>query len=68
MISDVTAVLMRQFATNLQTRIDATERGDTAALASAAPASGFAIGLRAMLMALTRVARRFFAPYQPSPN
>jgi carbon monoxide dehydrogenase subunit G len=68
MISDVTAVLMRQFATNLQTRIDAAERGETGTLATAAPASGLAIGLRAMMMALTRVARRFFAPYQPSPN
>jgi uncharacterized protein len=68
MISDVTAVLMRQFAANLQNRIDAAERGDSGALASAAPASGFAIGLRAMTMALTRVFRRFFAPYQPHPN
>jgi carbon monoxide dehydrogenase subunit G len=68
MISDVTAVLMGQFATNLQNRIAAVERGESGALASAAPASGFAIGLRAMMMALTRVARRFFAPYQPSPN
>jgi carbon monoxide dehydrogenase subunit G len=68
MISDVTAVLMRQFATNLQTRIDAAERGEAGALTSAAPASGLAIGLRAMMMALSRVLRRFFAPYQPNPN
>jgi carbon monoxide dehydrogenase subunit G len=69
MISDVTAVLMRQFATNMQTRIDAIERGDTAAAnASAAPASGVAIGLRAMRMALMRVYRRFFLPYQPNAN
>jgi carbon monoxide dehydrogenase subunit G len=69
MISDVTQVLMRQFATNMQTRIDAIERGDTAAAnASAAPASGFAIGVRAMRMALMRVYRRFFLPYQPNPN
>ena len=68
MISDVTAVLMRQFATNLQNRIDAASRGESGAQTSAAPASGFAIGLSAMLMALKRVARRFFAPYQPNPN
>jgi hypothetical protein len=69
MISDVTQVLMRQFATNMQTRIDAIERGDlTAANATAAPASGFAIGVRAMRMALMRVFRRFFLPYQPNPN
>lgn len=66
MIADVTAVLMRDFSTNLQNRIAAVERGESPAqLASAAPASGFAIGLRAMRMALTRVFRRFFAPYQP---
>jgi carbon monoxide dehydrogenase subunit G len=69
MISDVTQVLMRQFATNMQTRIDAIERGDTAAAnASAVPASGFAIGVRAMRMALMRVFRRFFLPYQPNAN
>jgi carbon monoxide dehydrogenase subunit G len=69
MISDVTQVLMRQFATNMQTRIDAIERGDTAAAnAAATPASGFAIGVRAMRMALMRVFRRFFLPYQPNVN
>jgi carbon monoxide dehydrogenase subunit G len=69
MISDVTQVLMRQFATNMQTRIDAIERGDTAAAnAAATPASGFAIGVRAMRMALMRVFRRFFLPYQPTAN
>jgi carbon monoxide dehydrogenase subunit G len=69
MISDVTQVLMRQFATNMQTRIDAIERGDTsAANATAAPASGFAIGIRAMRLALLRVFRRFFLPYQPNVN
>jgi uncharacterized protein len=69
MISDVTQVLMRQFATNMQTRIDAIERGDTsAANATAAPASGFAIGVRAMRLALLRVFRRFFLPYQPDAS
>jgi uncharacterized protein len=69
MISDVNAVLMRDFATNLQSRITAIERGlSPDQVGSAAPASGFAIGLRAMRMALVRVARRFFAPYQPDPR
>jgi carbon monoxide dehydrogenase subunit G len=69
MISDVTQVLMRQFATNMQTRIDAIERGDTAAAnAAATPASGLAIGVRAMRMALMRVFRRFFLPYQANVN
>ena len=63
MISDVTAVLMRDFAANLAARITAAERGETVR-ASAAPAGGFAIGLRAALMALRRVFRRFFVPYQ----
>jgi hypothetical protein len=69
MIADVTAVLMRDFAVNLQNRIAAAERGESPAqLAAASPASGFTVGLRAMAMALRRVFRRFFAPYAPNPN
>ncbi|MGH8827907.1 MAG: hypothetical protein ACRDVZ_10010 [Jiangellaceae bacterium] len=69
MISDVTAVLMQQFATNMQHRIEATERGeDPNQVVTVAPASGFAIGLRAMRMALGRVFARFFKPYQPNPS
>jgi carbon monoxide dehydrogenase subunit G len=63
MISDVTAVLMRDFANNLARQISAAERGETAQTA-AAPAGGLAIGMRAALMALRRVYRRFFLPYQ----
>jgi hypothetical protein len=63
MIGDVTAVLMRDFAANLASQISAAERGETAR-AAAAPAGGFAIGMRAALMALQRVFRRFFLPYQ----
>jgi hypothetical protein len=37
-------------------------------VASATPAGGFSLGLRAALMALGRVFRRFFAPYQPNPS
>lgn len=69
MISDVSAVLMRDFASNMQARIGAAARGDSSArAATAAPASGLAIGLRAAWMALARVARRFFMPYQPNPS
>jgi carbon monoxide dehydrogenase subunit G len=69
MISDVTAVLMRDFATNMQDRIGAIERGlSPDQMATAAPASGLAIALRATRMALARVARRFFLPYQPRPS
>jgi carbon monoxide dehydrogenase subunit G len=65
MISDVTSVLMGDFSTNMADRIAAIERGESPAqLAAAREASGLAIGLRAMRMALTRVFRRFFVPYQ----
>jgi uncharacterized protein len=63
MISDVTAVLMRDFATNLANQIAGAERGE-AVQAAATPAGGLAIGMRAALMALRRVFRRFFVPYQ----
>ncbi len=65
MISDVTTVLMRDFSANMASQISAAERGETAQVA-AAPAGGLAIGLRAALMALRRVFRRFFVPYQPA--
>ena len=66
MISDVTAVLMRDFAVNLADRIDRAQRGEavTGPAAAASPASGFRLGMRAALMALRRVFRRFFVPYQ----
>lgn len=69
MISDVTSVLMHDFAVNLQDRIERIERGESAeqiAAAAATPARGFTLGLRAARMALLRVFRRFFLPYQPA--
>jgi carbon monoxide dehydrogenase subunit G len=69
MIADVTSVLMRDFSANMQDRIGRIERGESAeqiSAATATPASGFALGLRAARMALMRVFRRFFAPYQPA--
>jgi carbon monoxide dehydrogenase subunit G len=69
MISDVSAVLMRDFASNMQRRMSALDQGVAAGpVASAAPAGGFTIGLRAAWMALKRVARRFFLPYEPNPS
>jgi carbon monoxide dehydrogenase subunit G len=65
MISDVTAVLMRDFSANMQQRIERLERGESVSQ-TAAPARGFTLGMRAALMALRRVFRRFFLPYQPS--
>jgi carbon monoxide dehydrogenase subunit G len=67
MISDVSSVLMRDFATNMQDRIERIERGESVeqiAAASASPARGFTLGMRAAMMALSRVFRRFFLPYQ----
>jgi len=65
MISDVTSVLMGDFSANMAARIAAIERGESPAqLAAAREASGLAIGLRAARMALARVWRRFFVPYQ----
>jgi hypothetical protein len=60
----VTAVLMRDFSTNLKDRIDRAERGESPEQLAAAEAKGFTVGLRAAMMALRRVFRRFFAPYQ----
>ena len=66
MISDVSAVLMRDFSVNLADRIDRAERGEavTGSATAASPASGVTLGMRAALMALRRVFRRFFVPYQ----
>jgi len=67
MISDVTSVLMRDFSANMQDRIERIDRGETPeqiAAAGATSASGLTLGLRAAVMALTRVFRRFFVPYQ----
>jgi uncharacterized protein len=69
MISDVTAVLMRDFSARLRDRIERIERGESPeqiAAAAVTPAGGLTLGLRAALMALTRVFRRFFTPYQPA--
>jgi carbon monoxide dehydrogenase subunit G len=69
MISDFSAILMRDFSANMQDRIERLDRGETAeqiaAAGGAASAQGFTIALRAARMALTRVFRRFFLPYQP---
>ena len=71
MISDVTSVLMRDFAANLQDGIARLDRGESldARAPATAEASGLMVGLQAMLMALRRVFRRFFVPYQaPNPS
>jgi len=66
MITDVSGVLLRSFADCLAQSIEDGGTGGTGGTATAtrtaAPASGLAIGLAAALMALKRVARRFFGP------
>jgi hypothetical protein len=70
MISDVSAILMRDFSANMQNRIERLERGESAESISAASAggsaSGFGIAVRAAQLALARVFRRFFLPYRPA--
>lgn len=67
LVGDVTSVLLDDFAANVQSRLAAIEAGvdpDSVATQSSS-ASGLAIGLRAARMALLRVFRRFFLPYNP---
>jgi hypothetical protein len=67
MIGDVTAILMRDFATNMQTRIDAFDRGLSAdQITGTKNANGLVIAVQAAWMALKRVGRRFFLPYDAS--
>jgi carbon monoxide dehydrogenase subunit G len=75
MIGDVTAVLMRDFSANMQDRIERLKKGEgeaggesvkQIAAAGSTPASGFTLAMRAARMALSRVFRRFFLPYQPA--
>jgi carbon monoxide dehydrogenase subunit G len=68
MITDVTQILMRDFASRMQARIEAADRGVAVDAAAAKSASGFTIGLRAMRLALARVLRRFFLPYRPQTS
>ena len=65
MVDDVTSVLMRQFGANMQRRITAVERGESVEGMAAGNAGGLGIALQAARLALMRVFRRFFLPYQP---
>jgi hypothetical protein len=67
LVNVVSAVMLRDFATNMQNRLDAYERGVSLEETGAPKAAGgFGIALKAAWMALARVARRFFLPYEPS--
>lgn len=66
MVSDVTSVLMDDFATNMTNRLDAIRRGVSPdQVDTVKPAGGLVIAFRAARMALARVLRRFFLPYRP---
>ena len=68
MIADFSSIMMRDFAVNMQDRIERLERGETLEQADAAAGGnsvgGFALAMRAARLALSRVFRRFFLPYQ----
>ena len=68
MISDVTTVLMHDFAANMQRRIAAIERGESVEMKNAEAAGGVGIGVRALVMALSRLFRRLFLPYRPAAS
>ena len=64
--SDVTAVLLNDFAANVQNRLAAIAAGrDPDQVSQAQAAGGVAIGVRAAQMGLARVLRRFALPYRP---
>ncbi len=69
MISDVSAILMRDFSVNMQNRIERLERGESLESLAAdggSSVSGLGIATRAARMALMRVFRRLFLPYRPA--
>ena len=66
LVSDITAVLLNDFATNVQNRLAAAAAGqDPSQVSQAQSAGGVAIGVRAARMGLARVVRRLVMPYRP---
>jgi len=70
MVADFSAIMMRDFGANMADRITRLQRGESAEQIAAASAGssvgGFTLAMRAAQLALTRVFRRFFLPYQPA--
>jgi hypothetical protein len=66
LVQDITAVLLDDFASNMQRQLEALESGVAVDPSASSSASGFAIGLKALRMGLMRVLRRFFLPYEPT--
>lgn len=66
LVSDITAVLLNDFATNVQNRLAAAAAGQNPSQVSQAQSvGGVAIGVRAARMGLARVVRRLVMPYRP---
>ncbi|WP_420436744.1 SRPBCC family protein [Candidatus Poriferisodalis sp.] len=66
LVGDITAVLLSDFAANVQNRLAAIAAGrDPDEITPAQSAGGVAIGVRAAQMGLARVVRRFVMPYRP---
>ncbi|MEI6405206.1 MAG: SRPBCC family protein [Actinomycetes bacterium] len=69
LVADVTAVLVKQAASNMQARMTAISKGlDPNSVVGAKAASGLSIGLNAAKRAIGRVLARFFLPYTPEPR
>lgn len=66
LVGDITAVLLNDFAANVQNRLAAIAEGrDPDQVEQVQAAGGLAIGLRAAGMGLARVVRRLALPYRP---
>ena len=68
MVRDVTSILLDDFAANMSAKLTALEQGIEYEPGDARSASGLAIGLKALRLALARVARRFFVPYKSATH
>src|ERR1700745_1817955 len=70
MIADFSAIMMRDFAATMADRITRLDQGESAeqigAASSGSSVGGIALAMRAARLALARVFRRFFLPYQPA--
>lgn len=68
LVQDVTAVLLDDFAANMQRQLEALETGVAIDPSASSSASGVKIAFRASRMGLIRVFGRFFLPYKPAPG
>ena len=66
LVQDVTAVLLDDFAKNMQRQLEALETGVAIDPNASSSASGLTIAIRALRMGLIRVFGRFFLPYKPA--